>query len=170
MPWLKDSFFRLKMKENVEPVAFTARIADKRTLEKFDRIAIDAGYKRNELLNLVIEKFVHEAVVEEMDEKELNELNNKFDELSQILKLAVNKNIKIGLNEDELGRERRYFNLSDYEISFEDKSLKLKLEGEEDIFFRSFNEIYDIAYYENDLHFKVWIYMPDNNWRFYLIK
>src|SRR5579875_4217836 len=117
MPWFTENSFRLKVKKSVEPVAFTARIANKETLEKFDNIAIKAGYKRNELLNMVIEKFVQEARIIETDSQEDQILKEKYNDLDRLLRLHMNKEIKIGLNRDELGKEQKYYKLLDYNLS-----------------------------------------------------
>lgn len=170
MSWLKENVFRLHQKENVEPATFTCRISDKSVLDEFDKIAINAGYKRNELINIVLEKFVKEAVTEEMDEMDVNILQERFAELESILKKAVNKRIRMALTEDDLGMERITYELEDYSISFNDKKINLKVVGEDGVQSKTFKDVYDIAYAENDLHYKVWIYMPDINWRFYLIK
>ena len=170
MSWLKENIFRLKQKENVEPATFTCRISDKSVLAEFDKIAINAGYKRNELINIVLEKFVKEAITEEMDEMDVDILQKRFTELDSILKKAVNKGIRMALTEDDLGIERIAYDLEDYSISFNEKKINLKVVGQDGIHSKSFKDVYDIAYVENDLHYKVWIYMTDVNWRFYLIK
>ena len=170
MSWLKENVFRLNQKKNVEPASFTCRIADKSVLDRFDKIATDAGYKRNELLNIVLGKFVNEAEVEQMDENNTEILLARFTELESILKKAVNKRIRLALTRDDLGMERISYNLEDYVISFDKKEINLKVEGEAGVQSITFKDIYDIAYVENDIHYKVWIYMPDINWRFYLIK
>jgi len=173
MPWFTENSFRLKVKKSVEPVAFTARIANKETLEKFDNIAIKAGYKRNELLNMVIEKFVQEARIIETDSQEDQILKEKYNDLDRLLRLHMNKEIKIGLNRDELGKEQKYYKLLDYNLSLNEKKLKLKFQWQDDNNFSdeltmTFENIYDIAYQGNGSVYKVWIYMPEENWRFYL--
>lgn len=175
MSWFSEGKFRLNIKEDVKPVAFTARFSDKSILEAFDEIAKKSKYTRNELLNIVVEKFVNEVEIVESDNQEDELLIENFSQLIELLKRHINKEIKIPLNGEEHGNgcENEYYRLIDYSFFMNERKLILEFKGQDETEFNkihtlTIDNIIDISCRENNLVFRIWLYTPNGNWKFYL--
>lgn len=173
MYWLTEGIFRLKRNSDTKPAAFTARFKDKNLLDEFDEIAKKSKYTRNELLNLVVDKFVDEVEMVELDSAENLSLKENFIELENLLKRHINKEIKIARNKDEQGRENGFYQLLDFSISFNENTLLLKFKGQDeedynDVQIMTFDNIIDLACQKNNSLFRIWLYRPNSNWKFYL--
>lgn len=170
MSWFSSNVFKINRKKSVEPASFTCRISDKSILEEFDEMARKGGYNRNEFLNIVLERFVKETRLEIVDEEVEEELSERFEVLETLLKKFMNRRIRLALTRDDLGMERNSYILVDNSVTFKDKKITINVIDDKTYYTKTFDKIYDIAFNENDVHYKVWIYMEDITWRFYLIK
>lgn len=88
--------------------------------------------------------------------------------LDKYLFCTLEREIKIGLTLDEVGREDKRYILKDYELSYLDKYLRISLERKGDKYPISFPKIKEISFGGCDDNLKTWICMERDMWRFYL--
>lgn len=165
--WLADDKQKILLyeKKKNEDHSFSVRLKEKDILDKLDRIASSSGYTRNDLINIVLKKFVDEAEIMKSEEETML---SYFKGLDQYLYATIGGEILIAIGREELGRERNRYTLINYELSIKNHFLRLEMEKDDNYYEKIFTNIYDIRYNDLEGRLKTWIYMREVNWRFYL--
>jgi hypothetical protein len=137
---------------------------------------VEEGEKENTEAEMLLNKILYERyeIIEDIKikrknkEKKDKDLIIYYKLLNRYLYASLNRNIKIGKTNDSIGRCEKKYILKDYFLSKVTSSLSLKLERNEEYIPISFKNIEDITMSDTGDTIKIFIYMPNENWRFYL--
>lgn len=119
-------------------------------------------YQLEHLINDYLKELLEDS--DEQIEEEDKDLDDKYKWLDKILFCNLEREICMGINSSMVGSYEYNYILKKYIINGIDNSMRLYLKRKDDEFVIDFNDIEDIDWNGN----KVWIYMQENNWRFYL--
>lgn len=120
------------------------------------------NYQLEHLINDYLKELLEDS--DEEIEEEDNDLDDKYKWLDRKLFCNLEKEICIGINSSMVGSYEYKYILNKYTINGVYNSIRLYLKRKDDEFVIDFNHIENIDWNGN----KVWIYMQEHNWRFYL--
>ncbi|MDP4144176.1 MAG: hypothetical protein Q8936_06770 [Bacillota bacterium] len=139
-------------------------------LEKVDANNDEAKF----LVNRIISDYFSRLEKEEKEKKEAEERESELVDyylmLDKYLYATLNQRIDIGITNGRVGKEgdNDVYELKDYKLSLGYKFLTLFLSRDKEIYPITFYDIQDIRFLDCGDRIKTWIYMPHQNWRFYL--
>jgi len=144
----------------------------------YEELLDEAGNEEdieNLLASILAERFelrTEQKVEQQKEEEHQVILKESYIDLDRYLYSNINRNVKIGITNELIGREPSNCNyiLRDYKLSMVDKYLRLELERNGEVYPISFRSILDIKFNNNAEFLNTWVYIPEplGTWRFYL--